>query len=423
MLGLVIWESWDMIMDNITYGFWPWAGVVVTALLLVVFTIIVLITGRKAKKATTVKKVRRGTAVMVVSSVLLTAGVWGAIDVFLPDILSDATSGTIKYTDLIENYEGESEYFADMLDEFITMNVANGNLSEYTLEEYLAMGFTQEVSDLIDNQYYSQHRVGYTVINANGPWLTLADSDRMTIAAVVHLVINQRDYSYIDEETGETMYKNEKYQVMVDGEYYDVTWTILDMTNPITLDLTSLLGDYSDILSLVDSAFAGVGGLDALTEALHDVLYEGIASEEVAGDAINIYFDLDGEDGFMGLIIDNTTEERGVFDYMHTAWFQSNGLLIAVTHLYATRHIIYFFAGIVAILALMLGFMRESQYKANFVDDKKDDEEDDSDDDNNVVENAQPAQTTTPIVIAQSPYLTSFMEAQNRRVNENTINK
>ncbi len=421
MFGLIFWESWSLLQNNWTYGIWNWSGIAVAALVLIVFTVIVIITGKISKKTNRRQVVRRCTGAMVLASVILTAGIWGAIDIFVPDILSSATSGTIKATDLIENYEAKSEEHAGYLTSFIEMNVANGNLSSYTEEEYLSMGYgCQEVRDLIDQQYYSQHKVGYTIIGDNGPWLNLADSDRMTIAAVIHLVINEREY-ILENADGEEYDIRELYPIMLDGEDVAVQWTIMDMTNPVLIDLSSLLGSMGDLITSLDPLLSSFGGVEGLTETLTEVIYGAVEDEAVAGSGIYILIDLDAEvdeDGseFVGVIIQNVTEDRGVFDYMHTAWFQSNNLLVAVINLYALRHIMYFFAGIVAILSLIIGFIREKQYKDNFTDV----EDEDSSDEEDFGDEATKADAKTGIAYPQTPYMDRVVEAQAQWATRNT---
>ncbi len=425
MLALVVLSNMVLLQNNWTYGIYAWSGVAVAGLVFIVLTIIVIVTGKKCKKTNRRQVVRRCTGAMVLSSVILTAGVWGAIDIFVPGILADVTQGTIKSTDLIENYEDKSEEHAGYLTSFIEMNVANGNLTQYSEEEYQKMGYScPEVVALVAQQCKSQDKVGYNVIKNNGPWLNMADGGRMTIGAVVHLVINERNYM-LENDDGELYDVREEFKCKIGGEDYAVQWTIMDMTNPVNIDLSGIMGSISGFLPTVDAAFSKFGGLTGVTDTLTDVLYGAIGQEEVAGSGIYVRVDLDGEedeDGstFIGISIQNVTEDRGVFDYKHTAWFQSNHLLVAVVNLYGIRHVMYFCAGFMAIFAVLLGFVRESEYKANYID---------VDDDNNGSDDNEPEEQVAPkyvdpkssVSYPQTPYMEKIAEAQAKWANQNTI--
>ena len=86
-------------------------------------------------------------------------GVWFAVDQVLPDILDDATSGTITYEDVMYDYINKAEYHNLLLTKFIEMNLANGNLNEAYREQYFEEGYrNEEVKNLIHTNYKSLQR-------------------------------------------------------------------------------------------------------------------------------------------------------------------------------------------------------------------------------------------------------------------------
>lgn len=355
MLVLVYLESRQVIEYGESYGILVYGGVLVAALVMVLYIVVGLITWGISRKAKTRKAIRICTIVLVLFSLLLTTGVWTAIDFVLPDILSDATDGTIEYEDVREAYNERAEYHRWLLDTFIKQNVANGNLKALSEEEYLAQGYqNEEVVDLIHQQFASLDEDGYATFD--GPWLPLANDSRMTINVVVHLIIDEREISdphpfllYGEGRTG-------------DEVTAPVTWTIMDMQEgSMSVDLSGLLGNEA-IASILEMSLVK----NLINSNLPDLL--GAVNEIVADPALAgsyIYIGLDLEKG--DLTITPTSESRGVHDYMHMAWFNSNNLLFLVISLFPARKIFFFYSAIVVMLSLAIGIIRERQYKKNFI--------------------------------------------------------
>ena len=68
---------------------------------------------------------------------------------------------------------------------------------------------------------------------------------------------------------------------------------------------------------------------------------------------------------------------RGTIDYMRYSWVDANGLLFAITGLFAIRQTCYIFSGVTVILAILIGAIRMKEYRLDNpgTDGKKHDEE------------------------------------------------
>lgn len=68
---------------------------------------------------------------------------------------------------------------------------------------------------------------------------------------------------------------------------------------------------------------------------------------------------------------------RGTIDYMRYSWVDANGLLFAITGLFAIRQTCYIFSGVTVILAILIGAIRMKEYRLDNpgTDGKKHDDE------------------------------------------------
>ena len=68
---------------------------------------------------------------------------------------------------------------------------------------------------------------------------------------------------------------------------------------------------------------------------------------------------------------------RGTIDYMRYSWVDANGLLFAITGLFAIRQTCYIFSGVTVILAILIGAIRMKEYRIDNpgTDGKKHDDE------------------------------------------------
>lgn len=346
LLTFVALESVPVIKNGITYWM-VWGGVAVAGLMGLIYLITALVTWSVSRKAQTLKKIRKCTAALVIVGFICTTGLWIAVDIVLPPILEDGTDGTIEYEDLMDDYKATSDFHALLLSKFIKMNVANGNLTKLTEKQYLEEGArNEEVKNLIETNFKSIDQDGYQTFE--GPWLDLANDDRMTIPVVIHLVLNKRKVS-----TQPFIFSGEGREADPDAP---INWTIIDMQEgALEFDLSSILNNES------------ISGMKPLIGMfLPEIL--GALNKAVAEDALAgspIYIDLDLDTGIVS--ITPAAESRGVWDYMHMAWLNSNDLLFLIISLFPLRSLFLMFGGVLVITSFLIGLIREKQYKKNLV--------------------------------------------------------
>lgn len=392
MIGAVVYASWPIIEAGKTYGIYIFAGIGLTVVLGLLYLVAGLITWNASRKAKTVTAIRKATAALVICGVVLTTGVWFAVDQVLPDILDDATSGTITYEDVMYDYINKAEYHNLLLTKFIEMNLANGNLNEAYREQYFEEGYrNEEVKNLIHTNYKSLNEDGFNTFV--GPWLDLANDDRMTIPTIVHLVINDRLESTEDPEKEDIIfiYKGEGREAAGKTES-PIRWTILDMQEgALTFDLEVVKmisgmeeGQLKTILTNLLTTNQGVTLGENLINNILKALNAAIKDEALAGSVITIGVDIiapnEAEEkganpGTVSISITPASESRGVWDYTHMAWLDSNHLLFMVITLFPARYIILCFSGLIVILSLIIGVIREKQYGKKIVEAAAEEEE------------------------------------------------
>ncbi|MBO5776336.1 MAG: hypothetical protein J6R35_03085, partial [Clostridia bacterium] len=265
LLALVVYNSLYVIEEGSTYGFWPFIGTIIAAVCLLVYTIVFIVTGKNSKKNRgNRKKVMKSVATLVIIAFVLTAGIWLVIDIpmVLPDILNTATSGTLGFDDGREDYNSLATVHGKLLDDWIGWNVDNGNLSEdlHTREEWLELGYSApEVQELIAHNFKSMDQNGYATFTSNGPWLNLANDNRLTIPVLVHLLLNERKFNeeltftlvadvtpnlVKTDAEGDNMDYNDAVVRDEDKQEVAVHWTILDMQGGnMMINLDSVMAD------------------------------------------------------------------------------------------------------------------------------------------------------------------------------------
>jgi hypothetical protein len=362
--------SWqDVVEKNLSYSPLVFAGLIVVVVMWLLYLLVSGITGKIAKRKKTNKAVYVGTAVLVVFSILLTTGVWLALDKVVPDILEDATQSTITYSDLQDDYVDRAQTHSQLLVDFIAMNVANGRLDPANEDLYYAEGFANEdIKALIKASYESIHNDGYN--NFSGPLISLADGNRLTIPVLVHLLFDERP----DPTYPFTNYVSEFEERDESNKDDPIHWAILDM-QPGVMALVSLnisdalpdnLGALTEFLS---GAFDKIMGKTMVQDIVRAV-NEAIANENVIGSPIYLVVNYDSKTTGVDVLLKPSSESRGVFDYKTMAWFNSNNLLVAVISIFPIRNAFYLLGSLIAISSIILGLIRKKQYAGNAVDDK-----------------------------------------------------
>ena len=335
MLALVLVVDWNMIVDEIrNYGIFVMVGVIVAVLMTIIYYI-AFICNVKSKK----KSITRQTISLVLVVFFSMTGLWLVVDLGVPNFLATATSDTVYYEDLVDNYEARMIVNKALLDEYITRNYNNGNLPHedveggYSLEEYLDQGLTNEkIKLMLTVHFASIDTNGYkTFLN---PWIGMANDDRLTIPTLVHLLTDERkwDPEIYDQDAEELLAElavNDKFK-----------WNVLDMMGKsmeIEIDLDSMISGGSMLAKTV---------LPMLEDDLA-LVTEGVLDSPV-------YVSYNGT----AIVLTPSNESRGVLDYMSMAWLDSNGLLYAIVALLSVRNIFLVMSAWIILLNVIMGIIR-----------------------------------------------------------------
>lgn len=375
LIGLAVYSSLTVLQEGQSYGFLPFAGVCVLALFFIAYLITFIVTEIKAKKSGTKNVAMKGMIALVLVAFIFTGGLWIVIDILLPDILEDATSGTMKFDEVRDNYQVQAEINGGLLEQFITINYANENLdNDVSLDTYLQEGYRNErVKFLIHENFNSLDTNGYAALTATGPWVSFADGDRLTIPVLVHLLFNEKEIDetlpfylefdripkeivFDDGSASSYFYSNEEREDPEAG----VTWSVLDMAgSPMEINLGGVLeGLDPGMRTLILSAVEGLG--PSIVATLRDIL----ADPDVVGAPIYLGIKVGREDiGNTALLLTPTNETRGVLDYKNNAWLDSNHLLFAVISIFPIRQWLYIWGAIVIAMSVAIGSIRMKNAK------------------------------------------------------------
>ena len=331
LIALVLLVDWNMIVDEFNnYGIYVLVGLIVAVVMTIIYYI-AFICNVKSKK----KSVTRQTISLILVVFFTLTGLWVVLDFALPDFLADATSKTLYYEDLVDNYEARMVVNKALLDEYITRNFNNGNLPDekhggYTLDEYLSQGLKNEKINLMLTVHFASIDTnGYqTFLN---PWIGMANDDRLTIPTLIHLLTDEREW---DPE----IYDQDAEELLKELEVNDkFKWNILDMMGT---DMEVALELDDGMSALVEMAVPAVSDDVA-------IITEGLLDSP-------IYLSYNGK----AIVLTPSNESRGVLDYMSMAWLNSNGLLYAVVALMSLRNIFLAMGAWIIVANFIMGVIR-----------------------------------------------------------------
>lgn len=367
LLAFVAWKSVIVLQEGSSYSFWPYVGLILAGVIFIAYLITFIVTGKKSKKnAGNRKKVMRQVVALVLVSFIFTAGIWLVVDIPLPGILDSATSGTVTFDKLREDYADQAEQNGLLIDNFVKWNYANGNLDNgKSLDYWLEQGWSApEVKNLVSVNFKSIDKNGY--VSFRGPWINLADDDRLTIPVLVHLVLNKREFNEeIDfimnyemipnliqtDDNPENFNRGE--ELTEEQKELLVKWSILDMQGT-PMEIAIDLGNMQSLVTYL------LGSMSELIAPLLYTLNEAIADDALAGTPI--YIGIDATEGNFALKIGSTVEARGMWDYKKSAWLNSNHLLFAVISLFPARQWLYLWGAVVIFASLAIGALRLKEF-------------------------------------------------------------
>ena len=476
----------DVIAGGSMYGLAVLVCLIVTAVMAIVYYLAYFLVRTKRKRS-----IRNQHVIIAIVAICCLCGFWALLDAFIPAPLETATSSTLRWEDLSDNWGARAEVQEQLLTDYVTINYNLGRLTapnDETLEDYIKQGpnGNEELKALLEADFHSIDSDGYA--SFRGPSIDYAQADRMTIPVLLHLFLDDRsnvqgansDYAKendLDKLTIAVPYYN-VYDVGVDpsgqakyedvriyhgfkknrvatffvtdadlndlyetnkvavisrcagkwtvmfkscrgkttttadpkqfdkiedavayvrsaevgvtqyfvGSYREATvnWHVLDMMGTamemslldetvVQTDIVALLGGLNfdesikGILvgTLEDndvSTVASVLQMDLVPDALA-LVADMVAEREVLGSPL--YISLDSETGTLSLNPSNA--KRGVLGYMEMAWLNSQGLLYIIVSLFSTRTLFYAYAPFMALIAILLGLIREKerQFKAS----------------------------------------------------------
>lgn len=335
----VVLVSLPMWKEGASYGIMVFVGLIITLVMAIIYYITFICVVKSKKKSKT-----KQTMILIVVIFVCLCGLWCVFDLALPDFLAGATSNTIFYEDLVDNYQARSTVNKALLDEYITRNYNAGNLPDKehggkTLNQYLKDGYTDQVKELLTIHFASIDGDGYaSFVN---PWIGMANDGRLTIPTLVHLLLDERELKEVDYY----LYDKATQEIKRDK----LKWNVLDMLGndmEIAMDIEGMLKGM-DIpgAELIVTALPGL--VDSMLKAPLADIVEGLLGSP-------IYVSVNGQ----GITLTPSNESRAVLDYQSMAWFNSNGLLYAVVTLLSTRNLFLIFAGWLILSNFLIGVLR-----------------------------------------------------------------
>lgn len=326
LIALVVVSSLSLYKAGISYGIMVFVGLIITVVMAIIYYLVFFLMAKSGKKT-----IQKQTIISIIVAAICLGGLWIVIDVALPDLLKDATSDTIYYEDLIDDFNARAEVNKNLLDEYIKRNVANGNLTKLSEKEYLEQGArNKEVMALLKSHFESIDKDGYATFV--GPWIDMANDGRLTIPTLVHLIVNKR-------------------------EVVGVPYPLKEADDPVMWSILDMLGEPMEF-ELLPENISGIVG--TFQTAINNILLHvtnAIEDENVVGSPI--YIGIEGP----SIVLTPSNVSRGVLDYQSMAWLNSNGLIFMITSLLSVRKLFLIFAGVLILTTYAIGLLRESQAK------------------------------------------------------------
>lgn len=355
LLAAVVLVSLPLLECGISYGVFIFVGIIVTVVMALVYYITFIIMVKSKKKSIT-----RQTITLIVVVFICLCGFWCVFDLAIPDFLAGATSHTIFYEDLVDNYEARALVNQSLLDEYIKRNYAIGNLPmDKSLEDYQYEGFRNEyVKRLLQSQFASIDQDGYTTFVQ--PWIGMANDGRLTIPALIHLLTDDRNLKEVNYIEFDQELKDLK-------ETDPLKWNVLDMLGT-DMDLAVDLGSLNPALPFLLSGLLPTDKMIEESPTHSSGIRYPVAAivESLLGSPIYVKYD------GATITLTPSNESRGVLDYQSMAWLNSNGLVYAIVSLLATRNLFLIFAGWIVLSNFLIGVLRgmgkENKGRAGKVD-------------------------------------------------------
>lgn len=385
---------------NEIYGLLAYIPIILPAVSMLICGIVELTLRLSAKK--TFKEgrkhrsnVKKQTLKLAISVVVCVCGLMLILDFALPPLLKDATEGTIKYEDIVENYSVQNKAQRQLVDSFIELNVENGFLKDKTyslIEAKVADGTLTAMSKEAYKTRFEELSVNFrggTFTNPVDPIAMQSAWQSTTFNAIADkkadIILQYKDEALANTEVT-TLIKNVFRSI--DGAYAAFNPLLIELAQVDMKyvmqsgDLLAAVMDFYVADSKIRTKFEANGEkkVGVATDQLVVLDIEDYQSIGIDADDIFLFewtiLDMLGEvpEGFDPMILSlfGITEaypfthnsRRGALDYMSMAWLDSVSLL-GIISIFSVRLYFFMFAGFIALMTLIRGAIRIGYRKAN----------------------------------------------------------
>lgn len=180
----------DVIAGGSMYGLSVFVCFIVAAVGALIFYLAYFLVRTRKKRSIVNQHI-----IIAIVAVFCLSGFWMLLDAFIPAPIETATSSTLRWEDLSDNWGARAEVQEKLLSDYVTINYNLGRLTApngETIEDYIKAGpnGNEELHALLDADYHSIDSDGYA--SYKGPAIDYAQSDRMTIPVLLHLFLDDR---------------------------------------------------------------------------------------------------------------------------------------------------------------------------------------------------------------------------------------
>ena len=190
LAAIVLILNRQVIADGAMYGVAVFVSLIVVALMAAVYYLTYFLVRTKKSRS-----IRNQTVIIAIVAVCCLSGFWMLLDAVAPDPLETATSSTIRWEDLSDNWQARGEVNHQLLVDYVNMNYTLGRLKApngETAQDYIDQGplNNAELAALLKTDFEDIDGDGYA--SFKGPSVDYAQSDRMTIPVLLHLFLDDR---------------------------------------------------------------------------------------------------------------------------------------------------------------------------------------------------------------------------------------
>lgn len=325
--------------------------IVFTAIMFVIALIAEIILRVSAKRTIGSGKssFRKQAVKLAVVGFAVLTGLFVVIDCVIAPILTDATSDTLKYEDLVDDYDAQHIRNDDLIDFFIEINY-----SEHEYDATFDAGDSitrQHIKILLQSCFESDYADDGKVMLGTG------DLNKLSLNEYLEQGLKNKEVA----ELVSVKYKS------IDSAYSRFDKIAIDMAlkgimtgeviGKLIVPLTLPEDGYEVYFPMENNQYMTEG------DDYIDLDGDGKYSEEEQFIKWSILDMLGNSDVGLGISLPVTNLQRGVWDYQLQAWLGSVGLLGIITGLFSVRQLFYIFGGVLVITSILRGLCREGYSK------------------------------------------------------------